>query len=74
MDINTAFNIIAMIRQEFENDILEYPCMEEHKDLKERQKESNIQALTVALKELSKSLTEDFKSEMLERSSVQDIF
>lgn len=74
MDINTAFNILSMLRQEFENDILEYPCMEEYEELRERQKDSNIQALTVALKELSKSLTEEFKSEMLERSSVQDIF
>lgn len=75
MDINTAFYILALLREEFKTDVLKYPCMDGcDEDFDEKVKEVNIQALTVVLKELKRSLTDDFKRAVAKNSLVEDIF
>lgn len=81
MNINTAFYLLAILREEFKYDVLKYPSIDEYveddecvEDFEEKTKEINVQALTVALKELSRSLTENFKSSMVKSSLVEDIF
>ena len=75
MDINTAFHTLALLREEFKTDILKYPCMDGcDEDFGETVKEVNVQALTVVLKELKRSLTDDFKRAMAKNSLVEDIF
>lgn len=75
MDINTAFYILALLREEFKTDVLKYPCMDGcDEDFDAKIKEVNVQALTVVLKELKRSLTDDFKRAMAKSSLVEDIF